>query len=475
MKTLPAAILITALLLSNDLAASAATYEVGPGRKLSAVADVPWEALQPGDTVLIHWQPEPYREKFVICRAGTQDAPITVRGVPGPDGALPMLSGDGATTPARLKFWGGPRGVIKIGGAEIPPDTMPAYIVIENLDISGTRKTNPYTGSDGKPAAYRKDAAAIQIEKGEHIVIRHCRLHDCGNGLFISSNDQRASRDILVEGNYIFDNGNPRSGQEHNVYSEADGLIFQFNRLGPMHTNSLGNNLKDRSAGLVVRYNWIEGGNKELDLVDAEDSAIIRADPRYRDSYVYGNVFLKLPGDLHAQLVHYGGDSDNASGYRKGTLHFFNNTVISYRGGVTTLFWFSSKDESCDLRANIFYAVKPKTKFAVAQATGNFLLDQNWFFPAMVDSSLPGSAAAVAGGDTSLTGVAPQFVDLAGRDFRPATPVPARHAGLAAGLPPVAFQYAAPQSGEPRADAANPGLGAYSSPRSDNSSSPSPK
>jgi hypothetical protein len=475
MKIIQAITVIAAILFPAGLAASATTYEVGPGRQMSALAEVPWEALQPGDTVLIHWRPEPYREKFVLCRAGTEAAPITVRGVPGPDGALPMLSGDGATTPARIKFWGGPRGVVKIGGAEIPPDTMPAYIVIENLDVSGARRAHTFTGTDGKSNVYRRDAAAIQIEKGEHIVIRHCRLHDCGNGLFISSNDQRASRDILVEGNDIFDNGNPHSGQEHNVYTEADGLIFQFNRLGPLCTNSLGNNLKDRSAGLVVRYNWIEGGNKELDLVDAEDSAIIRKDPRYRDTYVYGNVLLKLPVDLHPQLVHYGGDSDNASNYRKGTLHFFNNTVISYRSGTTTLFWLWSKDESCDLRANLCYAIKPKTRFVIAQSAGNFALDQNWFFPAVVNSGDPHATAAVAGGETSLTSPAPQFVDVAAKDFHPAGPVPARHAELDAGLPPVALQYASPQSGEPRADADAPGLGAYSSPRSVNSSSSSPR
>jgi hypothetical protein len=466
-------LLIIAAALATGLPARAATYEVGPNQTYPAVGDVPWETLQPGDTVLIHWRTEPYREKFVICRAGTEAAPITVRGVPGPAGALPMLDGDGAITRRKLDYWGGSRGVLKIGGAQMPPDTMPAYIVIENLDISGARPTHTFTGSNGKTAAYRKDAAAIQVEKGEHIVIRHCRLHDCANGLFISSNDQRASRDILVEGNDIFDNGNPRSGQEHNVYTEADGLVFQFNRLGPMHTNSLGNNLKDRSAGLVVRYNWIEGGNKELDLVDAEDSAIIRNDPRYHEASVYGNVFLKLPADLHAQLAHYGGDNGSPSGYRKGTLHFFNNTVINYRRGNLVLFWLSSKDESCDLRNNVIYDLYPRTRFAVLQSAGSAVLDRNWFFPAVVPGGDPRSPAAVAGLETSLTNVAPQFVDLAGRNFRLAAPAPLGPARLD-NLPPVAFEYT-DRSGEPREDAAAPGPGAYSSPRSVNSSSPNPR
>jgi hypothetical protein len=474
MNPLPALRLAAASLFAAGLAVSATTYEVGPDQKISTVGGVPWEALQPGDTVLIHWRPEPYREKFVLCRAGTEAAPITVRGVPGPDGALPRLDGENATTRPELKYWGGPRGVIKIGGAEIPPDTMPAHLVIENLDVSGALRPHAFTEPDGRTNSYRRDAAAIQIEKGEHIVIRHCRLHDSGNGLFISSNDQRASRDILVEGNDISDNGNPGSGQEHNVYTEAAGLTFQFNHLGPLRPNCPGNNLKDRSAGLVVRYNWIEGGNKELDLVDAEDSALIRADPRYHDTYVYGNVLLKLPADLHPQLVHYGGDGEKASGYRKGTLHFFNNTVISYRAGATVLFWLSSPGETCDFRANLVAAVKPKTRFVLVQSAGNLRLDHNWFFPGVADCGDPHGTAVVTGGETSVTNAAPQFVNLAAKDFRPAVPAPGPDSKRD-GLPPVNWQYAAPQAVAPRPDAAAPGLGAYSSPRSASPSSSSPR
>src|SRR5690349_19837487 len=78
-------------------AALAATYEVGPGKTYANVGDVPWESLQPGDTVLIYWRPTPYKEKWVICRQGTASAPITVRGVAGTGGELPVIDGNGAT------------------------------------------------------------------------------------------------------------------------------------------------------------------------------------------------------------------------------------------------------------------------------------------------------------------------------------------------------------------------------------------
>ena len=59
----------------------------------------------------------------------------------------------------------------------------------------------------------------------------------------------------------------------HNSYTAAIGITFEYNRYGPLLAGAGGNNLKDRSAGMVARYNWIEGGNRQLDLVDAEDSS----------------------------------------------------------------------------------------------------------------------------------------------------------------------------------------------------------
>jgi hypothetical protein len=103
-----AALLASAL---HTSAASAATYDVGPGQPLAEIGDVPWASLAPGDLVRIHWRAAPYREKWVIGRSGTAAAPITVRGVLGPGGERPVISGDGATTPEPLDFTNDQRGV----------------------------------------------------------------------------------------------------------------------------------------------------------------------------------------------------------------------------------------------------------------------------------------------------------------------------------------------------------------------------
>jgi hypothetical protein len=167
------------------------------------VGDVPWESLNAGDTVLIYHRATPYKEKFVLSRVGTPSAPITVRGVLGPLGERPVLDGNGATTRPQLDHYSRNRGVIKIGGSTVPfadgITVMPQWIVIENLDI-------------------------------------------------------------LVEGNYIYDNGNTGSNFEHNVYT-----------------------------------------NK----------------------------------------------------FRKGTLYFYNNTVVSDRTDRTRLFRLTTNDEACDARNNI--------------------------------------------------------------------------------------------------------------------------
>jgi hypothetical protein len=395
--------------------AAAATYEVGPGKPLAAIGEVPWATLAPGDTVLIHWRSTPYREKWVICRQGTAAAPITVRGVPGPDGSLPVIDGGGATTPAPLNFWAENRAVLKIGGANVPADTMPKHIVIENLDLRSARPPYTFVDDVGATQTYSVSASAIYIEKGENITVRNCILRDSGNGFFVASSDAEVSRDILVEGNFIYDNGIVDSIYQHNAYTAAIGIVYQYNRFGPLRAGCLGNNLKDRSAGMVVRYNWIESGNRQLDLTDGEDSSQIRLDPSYGESHVYGNVLIEPAGAGNRQIVHYGGDSGATASYRKGILHFYNNTIVSTRTDRTTLFRLSTNDERCDARNNVFYASAAGSTVALVDASGMLDLSHNWLKPGWVTTfgTLTGS---IDDDGTAIVGSSPSFVNGARPD-----------------------------------------------------------
>jgi hypothetical protein len=406
------------LVLPGVLSVHAAVYEVKPNTPMDTIGEVPWATLQPGDTVLIYWRAQGYAEKWVIGRSGTQAAPITVRGVPGPNGELPVIDGRNAVTPPGLNFWSENRGVIKIGGSNVPSSEMASNIVIENLEIRSGHPSYTFTDDSGAQQTYSTSASSIFVELGENITVRNCRIHDSANGFFVASSDDAASRNILVEGNYIFGNGVSGSIFQHNNYTAAYGITFQYNRFGPPRTGAPGVNLKDRSAGLVVRYNWIEGGNRNLDLVDGEDSSIIRNAPEYRQTFVYGNVLIKQDGGNN-QAVHYGGDSGEEQNYRKGKLYFYNNTLYSIRAGTTVAMRLSTNDEQCDARNNIFFNTSAGTNMAMLAEAGTLNLANNWAKTGWRNSHEGGGfTGSVTGGGTMIAGTAPGFVDAANQDFK---------------------------------------------------------
>ena len=454
--------LLALVLFSSAPFAAAATYEVGSGKPYATPSAVPWESLQPGDLVLIYWQATPYKDKWVICRQGTAAAPIIVRGVAGPGGERPVIDGNGAVTRLALDAWGEQRAVIKIGGASIPADTMPKYIVIEGLDIRSARPPYTYIDDAGASASYVNNAAAVWIEKGENITIRGNSLHDAGNGVFVSSAEPHISRNILIEANYIYDNGIANSLFEHNTYTEALGITYQFNRFGPLRSGALGNNLKDRSAGLVVRYNWIEGGNRQLDLVET-DSATIQNDPSYRSTHVYGNVLIEPDAAGNRQITHYGGDNGQTAKYRKGMLLFYQNTLVSTRTDRTTLFRLSTNEEHADARNNIFYpAVHTGSNLSLLDDTGILNLSHNWFKAGYV-GGFSGVSGTITDDGTSVIGTSPGFISEASQDFRLTHTADAVNEGtvLAAGALPVLSEYVKHQGSQPRPNDGVPDLGAF--------------
>jgi hypothetical protein len=398
-------------LLCLPLAAYTATYEVGPGKTFGNIGDVPWESMQAGDSVLIYWRPQPYKEKWVIAVQGTEQQPFTVKGVGNGSGQIPVIDGNGATTRSSINFWNEERGVIKIGGANKPAVGVPSWIVVENLDIRSGRTPYQFTGRNG-PGSYTDNAASVYVENGQNVTIRNCISHDSGNGLFVAA----ASKNVLIQGCWIYDNGIENSIYEHNTYTEALGMVYQFNHFGPLRPGCLGNNLKDRSAGLEVRYNWIESGNRQLDLVDAEDSIDLVNDPSYRNTFVYGNIIIEPDGSGNSQIVHYGGDSGDENLYRKGTLYFYNNTIISTRTGNTTLLRLSTNDETCDCRNNIVWTTASGVHLGLVDSSGILHLKNNWLKSGWV-ASHSGLTGTVSNDGGNLTGDNPGFLDAANQDY----------------------------------------------------------
>ena len=412
--------------------ADAATYNVGPGQAYASIGAVPWESIAAGDVVQIHWRSTPYKEKWVICRRGTSAAPIVVRGVLGPNGERPVIDGRGATTRTQLSFWAGPRGVIVIGGASVPSDTTPAWITIENLDVLGAHPSDQFTDDAGATKSYTSAASAIYVEKGEHITIRNTIMRDSANGFFVASSDELASANIVVENNYIYGNGIEGSVFQHNSYTAAKGILFQGNRYGPLRSGASGNNLKDRSSGLVIRYNWIEGGNRQLDLVEAEDSSQIRNAPDYGQTYVYGNVLIEPNGEGNRQIVHYGGDHPGMEqDFKKGTLYFYNNTIVSQRSDRTSLLRLSTNDERADVRNNIVYTTAAGSSLEMlADGTGRLTLRRNWMKSGWV-RSFAGLSGTVDDDGSTIGGSGPGFANESGQDYTLTSGSNARDAGVA--------------------------------------------
>jgi hypothetical protein len=381
---------------------------VGPGQQYTEPSDVPWESIQPGTLVRIHYRSDPYENKWVIDTTATENAPVVVRGIP-QGSALPVITGDDATTRQQLSYWNENRSVIKIGGSN-HNSTNPSYITVENLEICSGRPLYKFFSDSGGKEDYISNAAAIHIEEGSNITIRNCILRDCGNGLFVSS---MASK-VLIEGNHLYDNGMEGREYEHNSYTSANGITFQFNHYGPLRSGCLGNNLKDRSVGTVIRYNWIETGSRTLDLVDSNNSEFI-SDPSYHTTMVYGNILTKTDIHSNSQVVHYGGDSGTTSNYRKGTLWFFNNTIVSTRSGNTTLFRLSTNEETLQCFNNLFYNTAEGSRMAILAANGTAELHHNLLPPGW--RNCHGTLAGTINSHDNVEANDPAFADFSNADY----------------------------------------------------------
>ncbi len=343
---------------STCVPGSGTDYPVGPGQSYASISDVPWGELGPGDTVRIHYRSEPYREKIVISTSGSEDDPIRICGVAGPNGERPILDGDGAANDpddaARYGNYAPMEGLAMVMLYNRDYETKVHNVVIEGLHIRNAKNTFNYTRMNGSTDSYEDGAACIRIQAADNVVIRDNELENCGNGIFTMSqgyNEAHLTRNLLIEGNYLHGNGQSGSYREHGVYIQAIGVIYQYNRFGANAPEAAGVTLKERTAGSIIRYNWFDSGSaRSLDLVEVEDAApwyieqeyrrlagdaidperlekVREAEAGYRKTYVYGNFFNHVGSQTSAgDLVHYGSDNDPALS-RAGTLYFYNNTI----------------------------------------------------------------------------------------------------------------------------------------------------
>lgn len=170
-------------------------------------------------------------------------------------------------------------------------------------------------------------------------------------------------------------------------------------------------------------------------------------------TYVYGNVLIKRDGGNN-QVVHYGGDSGAPEAYRHGTLHFYHNTVISYRRRTTSLLRLSTEQETVEFHNNLVYATAGGSALALMVNQGTLRMGRNGL-PTGWRRSHTLFSGRILGADQALLVESPEFADVAGQDFRPARGCP--YVGAAGELPPflrerlpVTHQYVPHQQTKPR-------------------------
>jgi hypothetical protein len=153
-----------------------------------------------------------------------------------------------------------------------------------------------------------------------------------------------------------------------------------------------------------------------------ESTKITILDPRFRRTYVYGNVLLAGPLD-GSVLVHYGGDNGNPAQYRKGTLFFFHNTVIvsgqEQTRWNTSLFRLETSDETADVRNNIVFRQGTTHLFLLDEGPGRIRLGTNWVSEGFGQRLRPKpQMPAIVGLEHIIVGRASPFANLDSGDLR---------------------------------------------------------
>lgn len=351
------------------------------GACLASLDGVPWgEAagaharLAAGDTVYVSRDSSPYHVKFNVSGQGTADQWIRVHGMLGPSGERPVIDGIGATTAPHSRYratvepWlrlQQGQGVIHVSAAAGDTEA-PRHVEIANLDVHGARVENTFVASNGATHPYgggsygdapQQPLGAIVTVSARDILIRNCALHDSAEAFYdwtgggaLGDPDGGAAGRHTLRGNAFYGCGVAGYERRHATYTEClDGIVYEFNYFGPMIPGATGNQLRDRSGGTIVRYNWIEappGGAYAIDLMEPEESAsAIVSSTLYAHDHVYGNVLvnrLARSGSVDRAFVHW---SENNGVEDRGVypryrghigrtdvpdarLHFYQNTIL---------------------------------------------------------------------------------------------------------------------------------------------------
>ncbi|MEI8375665.1 MAG: right-handed parallel beta-helix repeat-containing protein [Planctomycetota bacterium] len=299
---------------------SAATLEVGPGKRFSRIEEANAKA-QAGDLILVYPRPggKAYEKTAVFVRQKN----LTFRAVPG---AVKTSVQKPSMQPGKLR------------DTPIPEMDSKPYVTVsgQGFDYSGAGSTpraifqfNPGTDNCTLQGfelfgAHNSshNGAGVRINQANHVVLQKCSIHNNDMGIMSNGDGSLATAvDQRIEECRIYRNGDPTEpGYNHNLYLGGTSVTLRFCEI---HHSLTGHNVKSRAHHTRVEYCFVyHSANREFDLVDAAETVRLKS-----DAVLLGNVIVKDPKcSGNRTVIHFG--QDGGKGHN-GTLHLAFNTVVT--------------------------------------------------------------------------------------------------------------------------------------------------
>jgi hypothetical protein len=284
--------------LATVFPASAATLEVGPGKRYARIEEANANA-QAGDTILVYPRTgnRPYEKTAVFVRQKN----LTFRGVPGPAATKPFVPING-------------HGFDYSGVGNTPRAIFQFNLGADNCTLQGFELSGAHNTSH--------NGAGVRINQANHAAIRNCSIHENDMGVMSNGDGSLATAvDQRIEECHIFHNGDPgEPGQNHNLYLGGTSVTLRFCEIDHSRT---GHNVKSRAHAARVEYCYIHNSaNREFDLVDAAETARSNS-----DTVLLSNIIVKDPKCAgNRTVIHFGQDGGKP---HNGTLYLAFNTIVS--------------------------------------------------------------------------------------------------------------------------------------------------
>jgi hypothetical protein len=386
--------------------------------------------------VKVDWQTGLYHDKLDICAGGSPGNPVTVEGVPGPEGELPILEANGAIENPDASYQHadvfGTAGLITVAPSATAQHI--SDVVIKNFELRHATRNSAFTDFTGTLRDYAYSSSGVAIYSADNVTVTGCNIYGNENGIFAKSQgwDAGDCHYLTISRDKVHGNGLVGSDRCHNTYIEAAYTLYEFDTYGPLATGAeAGTNLADRGVGTVIRYCHLTGGSNVINLIEPDDGAPSLDNlPGFGTEWVYGCVVVNPNGSSCNVIIHFGTDNDGPTG--QSVLWFYDNTVVSYNDYVTggryyTYVFSGWSDITINAMNNIFDSVSPTPgdwsgEWALANggsygSTVTVFLGVNWA-PSGFEQYRPGDSVVVTGWANMLMSTDDPFVNVMSHDYR---------------------------------------------------------